>query len=135
MLPPEQGVSDMPATHYRRCPPRRRWRLRFAVAAAALALMSPAVTIARTAAPAGAVTLPVLAAGGGHSCAIMADQSVWCWGQNTTGQLGNGTTADSTVPVQVGGLPPAIAVAGGHDHTCAIDTGHQAWCWGANAFG
>src|SRR5437879_8780047 len=102
MLPLEQGVSDMPATHSRRYPPRRRWRrLRLAVAAAALALVSPALTVAGTAAPAGSVTLPAVAAGGGHSCAVMADQSVWCWGQNTTGQLGNGTIADSTVPVQV----------------------------------
>ena len=126
----------MPATHSGENPaqPRRR-RVRIAVAAAALALVSPALTIAGTTAPAAALTLPIVAAGGGHSCSIMADQSVWCWGQNTTGQLGNGTIADSTVPVQVAGLPPAIGVAGGHDHTCAIDTGHHVWCWGANAFG
>ena len=126
----------MPATYSGDQPPqRRRRRIRAAVAAAALALVSPALTIAGTGAPATALTLPIVAAGGGHSCSVMADQSVWCWGQNTTGQLGNGTVADSTVPVQVAGLPPAIAVAGGHDHSCAIDTGHHVWCWGANAFG
>src|SRR5438445_12382466 len=114
MLPSEQGVSDMPATHSGRYPPRRRWqRTRFAVAAPALALVSSAGTVAAgTAAPAAAVTLPIVAAGGGHTCSIMADQSVWCWGQNTTGQLGNGTIADSTVPAQVAGLPPALDVAG-----------------------
>src|SRR5579859_462516 len=136
MLPPGQGVHTMPATHSGRYPRRRQRRaLRFAVAAAVLALASPAVTIAGPATPAGAVTLPIVAGGGGHSCAIMGDKSVWCWGQNTTGQLGTGTIADSTVPVQVTGLPPALDVAGGHDHTCAVDTGHQVWCWGANAFG
>jgi len=126
----------MPATHSRAHPPRRhrRWA-RAAVAATALALVSSAATITGAATPAAAVTLPIVAAGGGHTCSIMADQSVWCWGKNTTGQLGNGTTADSTVPVQVAGLPPAVAVAGGHDHTCAIDASHQVWCWGANAFG
>jgi len=129
----------MPATRSGVPPPqcRRRWG-RAAVAATALALLSSAATITGTvapAAPAVALTLPVVAAGGGHTCSVMADQSVWCWGQNTTGQLGNGTVADSTVPVPVAGLPPATAVADGHDHTCAIDTTHQVWCWGANAFG
>ncbi len=129
----------MPATHSGERPlRRRRRRVRAAVAASALALVSSAVTITGTvvpAAPAMAVTPPIVAGGGGHTCSVMADQSVWCWGQNTTGQLGNGTVADSTIPVPVAGLPPAIAVAGGHDHTCAIDTAHQVWCWGANAFG
>ena len=126
----------MPATRSGVPPPqrRRRWE-RAAIAASALTLVASAATITGTAAPAVAVTLPIVAGGGGHSCAIMGDKSVWCWGQNTTGQLGNGSIADSTVPVQVTGLNPALDVAGGHDHTCAIDTGHQVWCWGANAFG
>ena len=126
----------MPATHSVRYPPQPRWRrARAAIAATALALISSAFTVTGAAAPAAALTLPIVAAGGGHTCSVMADQSVWCWGQNTTGQLGNGTVADSTVPVPVAGLPPAVAVAGGHDHTCAIDTSQQVWCWGANAFG
>ena len=121
----------MSATH-----PRRRWqRLRYAVAGAALALASPALTVTQAAAPAAATTVPVVSAGGGHSCALMPDQSVWCWGQNTTGQLGDGSTADSTVPVQVQGLPPALNVGAGHDHTCAVATTNAVWCWGNNAFG
>ena len=52
-------------------------------------------TVLRAAAPAGAGPLPVVTAGGGHSCALMPDQTVWCWGQNTTGQLGDGTATDS----------------------------------------
>jgi alpha-tubulin suppressor-like RCC1 family protein len=126
----------MPTTHSGRYPRRRQRRvLPFAVAVAVLALVSPALTIAGPAAPAGAVPLPIVAGGGGHTCAVAPDQSVWCWGQNTTGQLGNSSIADSTVPVHVTGVAQALAVAGGHDHSCAIDTGHNVWCWGANAFG
>src|SRR5690348_17421791 len=106
MLPSEQGVSDMPATHSVRYPPQPRWRrARAAITATALALVSSAFTVTGAAAPVAALTLPIVAAGGGHTCSVMADQSVWCWGQNTTAQLGNGSIADSTVPAQVAGLP------------------------------
>jgi alpha-tubulin suppressor-like RCC1 family protein len=105
------------------------------MAGAALALAAATLSATGTVTPAAAVTLPIVSAGGGHSCALMGDQTVWCWGQNTTGQLGDGTTRDSTVPVPVTGLPLALQVAPGHDHTCAIDTTSQAWCWGSNAFG
>ena len=42
-----------------------------------------------------------VAAGGGHSCAIREDGTVWCWGRNDFGQLGDGTAADSSLPVKV----------------------------------
>ncbi len=106
---------------------------------AAFALLAPAFvvagTLAGTAAPAVAGTLPFVTSGGGDSCALMPDQSVWCWGQNTTGELGNLTTNYSTVPMQVAGIPPAIDVAAGHDHTCAIATTNVIWCWGSDSFG
>jgi len=92
-------------------------------------------TVAGTAVPASAGPVPVVTAGGGHSCALMTDQTVWCWGRNTVGQLGTGTTADSLVPVHASTLGPAIGVSAGHDHTCAVSTANQVWCWGANAFG
>jgi len=99
-----------------------------------LALALSGLTAPATA-PANAGTVPVVTSGGGHSCALMTDQSVWCWGRNTTGQLGNGTVADSLVPVWVRTLPPAINVSAGHDHTCAVSTSNQVWCWGSDAFG
>jgi alpha-tubulin suppressor-like RCC1 family protein len=105
------------------------------MAGGALALAAATLSATETSTTAAAVTLPVVSAGGGNSCALMGDQTVWCWGQNTSGQLGNGTIKDSMVPVQVTGLPAAADVAPGHDHTCAIDTTGQAWCWGSNAFG
>ena len=43
-----------------------------------------------------------------------------CWGANGYGQLGDGTTTDSAVPVAVTGLPPAVAIAAGYNHTCAV---------------
>jgi alpha-tubulin suppressor-like RCC1 family protein len=110
----------------------RRWLA--AVTAAGLAGAVLAVA-GPSAGPAGAVVQPVVSSGGGHSCALMPDQSVWCWGLNTTGQLGNGGKADSTVPGKVAPLPPATGLAAGFGHTCAIDTAANVWCWGSNAFG
>ncbi len=75
-----------------------------------------------------------VAAGDGHSCAI-ADGGVRCWGANGAGQLGNGTTEASLIPVQA--LPPgsgATAVAAGSSHSCAVvDGGVQ--CWGYGGYG
>lgn len=114
--------------------PPRRWPARV-VRCAVLGLLAPLFAVAGTAGPASAGPVPVVTSGGGHSCALMTDQTVWCWGRNTVGQLGNGTTADSLVPVWVRTLPPAINVSAGHDHTCAVNTSNQVLCWGANAFG
>lgn len=76
-----------------------------------------------------------VAAGGLHSCAIRADQTLWCWGRNNFGQLGDGTKASSSVPVQVMGISGAIAVTTGAEHTCAIVDGGTAYCWGRNEYG
>lgn len=104
--------------------------------ALALAVAGSGLAAMGSAAPAfAAPTPPVVTAGGYHSCALMPDQTVWCWGQNITGQLGDGSKTDSLVPVQVSGLPPAIDVAAGEYHTCAVDTSNQVWCWGSDAYG
>ena len=63
-----------------------------------------------------------LTSGLGHHCALLGDGSVRCWGGNQFGQLGNGTTVDSYLPVSVvGTLPPAVQVSAGSEHTCALD--------------
>jgi alpha-tubulin suppressor-like RCC1 family protein len=110
----------------------RRWLAAATVAGLAGAVLAVA---GPSAGPAGAGAQPVVSSGGGHSCALMPDQSVWCWGLNTTGQLGNGGKADSTVPGKVAALPPATGIAAGFGHTCAVDTAANVWCWGSNAFG
>jgi len=60
-----------------------------------------------------------IATGHQHSCAVAADTTVTCWGRNNYGQLGNGTTADSPLPVTVAGLTGAVAVTAGKYHSCA----------------
>jgi len=58
-----------------------------------------------------------------------------CWGDNANGQLGNGVTADSHVPIQVTGLTSGVqAIAAGTFHSCAIVNG-AAQCWGLNING
>ena len=75
-----------------------------------------------------------LAAGGSHTCAL-TDGTVQCWGKNSDGQLGNGTTTKSTTPVTVSGVSTATAVAGGGYHTCAWLADGTVQCWGGNGYG
>lgn len=75
-----------------------------------------------------------VSAGSEHACAVMGDHSVRCWGRNFDGQLGNGSTTDSGIPVAVSGLQ-AMAIAAGYSHTCAVATDGTARCWGKNASG
>lgn len=76
-----------------------------------------------------------VAVGGLHSCAVLADQTVQCWGNNEQGQLGNGTTTTSTVPRLVTGITTATAVAAGNNHTCALLSGGTVQCWGLTGNG
>ena len=74
-----------------------------------------------------------LAVGGSHACALGADDAVRCWGYNGQGQLGDGGTTDSNVPVPVAGLPAGIAdLVAGELRTCVVLDDGQAWCWGSN---
>jgi alpha-tubulin suppressor-like RCC1 family protein len=67
--------------------------------------------------------------------AIKQDQTLWAWGGNAYGQLGNNTTVDAPAPVQVGSANRWIAVAAGKYHSMAIDTNNKLWTWGRNAEG
>lgn len=69
-----------------------------------------------------------------HVCALRSDGTVWCWGRNESGQLGDNTVLDQALPVQAHLAPAATSVVGGAGHTCAIASG-ALWCWGNNAYG
>lgn len=71
-----------------------------------------------------------------HSCAGTDAGAAKCWGSNTSGQLGNGTSTGSPVPVQVAVLAAGVrALDAGVDHTCALTDGGPLYCWGANSAG
>lgn len=69
-----------------------------------------------------------------HSCAVLRDQSVACWGSNTEGELGRGTTTTQELAAVVGGISKVDAVITGADHVCARIDG-SVWCWGNNRYG
>ena len=83
-------------------------------------------------------TAVALSAGDYHTCAILDDGSVSCWGYNVFGQLGDGTTTQRTTPTQTSSLGTdrtAVAIDVGEDYTCAILDDGSVSCWGRNYYG
>jgi alpha-tubulin suppressor-like RCC1 family protein len=73
-----------------------------------------------------------VSAGGEHTCTVRYDGTLWCWGRNTWGQLGNGLRGPGRPdPTQVGTATGWTAVGAGGGHTCGVRAG-QLWCWGLN---
>jgi len=75
------------------------------------------------------------AANGYHISAIKTDGTLWVWGRNDAGQLGQGTVVYRSSPVQVGALTTWSQVALGRVHTLAVKTDGTLWAWGNNGFG
>lgn len=71
-----------------------------------------------------------LAAGGWHTCALLKDGCVKCWGDNSDGQLGDGTRYQRSTVVDVAALAGVTAVAAGGLHTCALTSAGGVKCWG-----
>ncbi len=84
---------------------------------------------------AGLTDVKAIAAGGSHTCAIRKDRTVVCWGDNQSGQLGDGTLTSSTTPVPVSNLTGVVGIAAGGSHTCAVRKDRTVVCWGSNSAG
>jgi len=90
-------------------------------------------------------TAKAIAAGGNHTCAILDNESIKCWGYNASGQLGLGNTTNQGVnsnemrdnldAVDLGSGIKATAIAAGGNHTCAILDNSAVMCWGKNDVG
>ena len=82
-------------------------------------------------------TETTMSAGGDHLCAILDDSSLQCWGDNSFGQLGDGTTTDRLTMTEVGldAARTAVSISSGKDHTCSILDNGDLQCWGRNNHG
>ena len=91
-----------------------------------------------------AVTFSIISVGGNHTCGVGSDGNAYCWGNNSYGQLGNGTNGsgtDSNVPVLVSqGARPSgdvtfINISAGDNYTCGVGSDGNGYCWGYNGYG
>lgn len=76
-----------------------------------------------------------VAAGRLHTCALLQDGGVACWGTGFAGRLGDGDEEERAAPVMVKGLSDAVAIAAGYEYSCAVRRGGEAVCWGDNSNG
>lgn len=84
----------------------------------------------------GGTQVTQLAAGGGHTCAIKTDGTLWCWGTNDRGQLGSDLGNDHHTPIQIAEIGTAAKqVSAGYNFSCALKTDGTVWCWGAGNIG
>lgn len=84
---------------------------------------------------AGLSSMATATAGGYHTIAAKQDGTVWAWGYNANGRLGDGTTVQKTTPVQIAGLTNVVEVVAGDSHTLALKSDGTVWAWGYNFFG
>jgi alpha-tubulin suppressor-like RCC1 family protein len=81
------------------------------------------------------IAVNAIATGSAHSCAVTVTGTTYCWGDNRTGQLGDGGITRQPRPVAVVGGPALVAIAAGSQHTCGVDAGGLVYCWGDNTAG
>jgi alpha-tubulin suppressor-like RCC1 family protein len=99
-------------------------------------LMNSAQEVTATFAPIGTISTPPQIAGGyWHTLALKGDGTVWSWGNNMDGQLGNGNYLTSTVPLKISALQGVTAIAAGDYHSLALRNDGTVWSWGYNNYG
>lgn len=76
-----------------------------------------------------------IASGYNFTVTLAPDGTVWAWGDNVYGQLGNGNNTDSSVPIQVSNLSNIVAIAAGFYHAMALRADGTVWAWGYNGYG
>lgn len=76
-----------------------------------------------------------LSAGNQHTCGVATDNRAYCWGWNSDGQLGDGTTTNRLTPVAIGGTLRFRQVSASFASTCGVTTDFRAYCWGTNDIG
>jgi alpha-tubulin suppressor-like RCC1 family protein len=83
----------------------------------------------------GNLTFTSIVAGGSQGCGLVAGGAAYCWGANSYGELGDGTTTTRVAPTPVGGGMTFASLAAGYTHTCGLTSAGAAYCWGYNGFG
>jgi alpha-tubulin suppressor-like RCC1 family protein len=76
-----------------------------------------------------------VSSGSFHTCAIKTNNTLWTWGKNNSGQLGDGTIIQKTVPTQVGTAQDWSKISSGYTYTMCIKTDGTLWAWGDNTYG
>ena len=83
----------------------------------------------------GGRTFTTLTAGVAHNCALTSDGTAYCWGSNSSGQLGDDSLTPRSAPVPVATTLKFASIDAGATHTCALTSSGTAYCWGLNIVG
>ncbi len=80
-------------------------------------------------------SVSAIAAGGAHALALRQDSTVWAWGNNYTGALGDGSVENHDAPVRIEGVTQVTQISSGVNHCFALNKSGTVWTWGNNVFG